>query len=146
MRHGIDTDFLVAVEITDHPFHKGANQLLDSLLEEGHNFALAPQTLLEFIHVVTDPNRMPDPLTMREAIGKAKDWWEAKEVLRVFPKDGCVGNFLDWMNQFRLGRKRLLDTMLAATLKEAGVAKILSNNAIDYKVFELFEILRFHGD
>ena len=32
----IDTDFLVAVEIRDHLFHKPADTLLGRLLEEGH--------------------------------------------------------------------------------------------------------------
>ena len=59
MTHGIDTDFLVAVEIRDHPCHQQADALLQSLLDDGHDFALAPQTLAEFIHIVTDAKRMP---------------------------------------------------------------------------------------
>ena len=35
MTHGIDTDFLVAVEIRDHPFHRQAEALLVSLLGDG---------------------------------------------------------------------------------------------------------------
>jgi predicted nucleic acid-binding protein len=60
MTHGIDTDFLVAAEITGHPNHQAADVLLSKLLDEGHDFALAPQTLAEFVHIVTDPRRMPD--------------------------------------------------------------------------------------
>ena len=52
MTHGIDTDFLVAVEIRNHPCHRQADALLERLLAEGHDFALAPQTLAEFIHVL----------------------------------------------------------------------------------------------
>lgn len=32
MTHGIDTDFLVAGEIRDHPFHRQADALVRSLL------------------------------------------------------------------------------------------------------------------
>lgn len=49
MVYGIDTDFLVAVEISDHPFHLQAESLLQSLLADRHEFAVAPQTLAEFI-------------------------------------------------------------------------------------------------
>jgi predicted nucleic acid-binding protein len=45
MTIAIDTDFLVAVEIRDHLFHKSADELLGSLLEEGHKLAVAPQML-----------------------------------------------------------------------------------------------------
>jgi predicted nucleic acid-binding protein len=72
MTHGIDTDFLVAAEIQDHPFHREADALLQSLLADGHDLALAPQTLAEFIHIVTDGKRMPQPLTMAEAISRAE--------------------------------------------------------------------------
>jgi predicted nucleic acid-binding protein len=37
MTHGIDTDFLVAAEIREHPFHRRADALLQSLLAEGHD-------------------------------------------------------------------------------------------------------------
>ena len=73
MTHGIDTDFLVAVEIREHPFHDPADALLQSLLADGHDLALAPQTLAEFIHVATDPRRMPQPLVMADAIRRAGD-------------------------------------------------------------------------
>ena len=58
MTHGIDTDFLVAAEVRDYPFHAQA----DKLLAEGHELGVAPQTLAEFIHIVTDGRRMPRPL------------------------------------------------------------------------------------
>ena len=82
MTHGIDTDFLVAVEIRDHPGHRLAVALLERLLDGGHDLAVAPQILAEFIHVVTDAKRMPEPLSVPEAILRAEHWWHATEVQR----------------------------------------------------------------
>ncbi|MBN8458619.1 MAG: hypothetical protein J0M04_12355 [Verrucomicrobia bacterium] len=62
MTHGIDTDFLAAAEIRDHPYHRLADALLQALLADGHDLAVAPQTLAEFIHIVTDPKRLLDLL------------------------------------------------------------------------------------
>ena len=143
MTHGIDTDFLVAVEIENHPFHGQADALLQSMLANGHDFALAPQTLAEFIHIVTDPKRMPQPLTMAEAITRAEHWWQAAEVVRVFPDGQSVGDFLGWLTRHQLGRKRLLDTLLASTFQRAGVRRLISNNDADYKVFGCFQIVTF---
>lgn len=143
MTHGIDTDFLVAAEIRDHPFHQQADALLQSLLAAGHDLAIAPQTLAEFIHIVTDPKRMPQPLTMTEAIARAGHWWQAAEVQRVFPDGKCVTDFLEWLSRHQLGRKRLLDTLLAATLQQAGVKRLISNNDKDFKVFGCFEVVTF---
>jgi predicted nucleic acid-binding protein len=145
MTHGIDTDFLVASEIREHPFHRKADELLHSLLAEGHDLALAPQTLAEFIHIVTDPKRMPQPLSMADATGRAQHWWQAEEVVRLFPEGQAVTDFLGWLSRYQLGRKRLLDTMLAATFKQAGVKRLVTNNGRDSKIFGWFEIITFHG-
>ncbi len=143
MTHGIDTDFLVAVEILDHPFHREADALLQSLLNDGHHLALVPQTLAEFIHIVTDGKRMPQPLTMAEAISRAEHWWQAAEVVRVFPDGQAVMDFLVWLTRYQMGRKKLLDTMLAATFLSAGVRRIVTNNERDFKVLGVFEIVNF---
>lgn len=143
MTYGIDTDFLVAVEILDHPFHRQADALLQSLLGSGHDFALAPQTLAEFIHIVTDGKRMPKPLTMSAAIARAEHWWQAREVTRVFPDDQAVTSFLTWLANYQIGRKRLLDTLLAASYAQAGIKCLITNNERDFKVFGYFEIVPF---
>lgn len=145
MTHGIDTDFLVAVEVTGHPFHAPARALLDRLIDEGHDFALAPQTLAEFIHVVTDPRRMPRPLELPDATQRAGHWWQSAEVIRVFPDGETAARFLGWLREHRLGRKRLLDTLLASTFRSHGIRRILSNNASDFLVFGGFEVISFRG-
>jgi len=143
MTYGLDTDFLVACEIVDHPFHQSADVLLQSLLEAEHDFALAPQTLAEFIHIVTDQRRMPVPLVVMDAISRAEQWWQAAEVVRVFPDGNSVPCFFAWLRQYQLGRKRLLDTLLAASFRNAKVTKIITNNSKDYEVLASFEFVTF---
>jgi predicted nucleic acid-binding protein len=143
MTYGLDTDFLVAAELRDHPFHRAADALLSKLLSEGHDFALAPQTLAEFIHIVTDAKRMPQPLSMAEAISRAEHWWQADEVVRVFPDGRAVADFFTWLTRHQLGRKRLLDTLLASTFKNAGIGSIITNNERDYRALGCFEIVTF---
>lgn len=143
MTHGIDTDFLVAVEVLEHPFHLRADALLTDLLAKGHGLAVAPQTLAEFIHIVTDGKRMPRPLSMAEAIHRATHWWQAAEVVRIFPNNEAATDFLSWLQHHGLGRKRLLDTMLAATFHRAGISRIITNNERDYRGFGVFEIVGY---
>jgi predicted nucleic acid-binding protein len=145
MTHGIDSDFLVAAEVRDHPFHREADALLQSLLSDGHDLAVAPQTLAEFIHIVTDGKRMPQPLTLVEAVARAEHWWQAAEVVRVFPDGQAVTDFLAWLTRHQLGRKRLLDTLLAATFQRAGVKRLLTNNDRDFKAFGCFEFVGFRS-
>ena len=54
-----------------------------------------------------------------------------------------TSNFLAWLSRHQLGRKRLLDTLLAATLRQASVKRFITNNERGLKVFESFEIITF---
>jgi predicted nucleic acid-binding protein len=143
MLHAIDTDFLVALEIRDHVFHKTADALLNWLLDEGHELAVAPQILAEFVHVVTDAKRLKEPLSMEDALARAEHWWQAREVFRIYPMGDTVTKWIEWLRDHRIGRKRLLDTMLAATCAEQGISMIISNNAVDFQVFRNFKILSY---
>jgi predicted nucleic acid-binding protein len=143
MIHAIDTDFILAVEIRDHIFHKSADALLNHLLDEGHKLALAPQILAEFVHVVTDAKRLMNPLSMEDALARAEHWWLAREVVRIYPDGESVPTWIGWLRAHRLGRKRLLDTLLAASCSAYGVSTVISNNDKDYNVFGKFEIIGY---
>src|SRR5262249_29827486 len=115
MIHGVDTGFLVAAEVVEHACHLDARATLARLVAGGDALALAPQVLAEFIHVVTDSRRFSNPLPMPDAIRLAEEWWTARDVNHVVPDDRAARQFLTWLRQHALGRKRLLDTLLAAT-------------------------------
>jgi hypothetical protein len=137
--HGIDTTFLVQVEVREVPGHEAAREWLDHALEKHPQpLALAPQVLTEFVHVVTDPRRFAEPLSMEEALAKALGWWEAREVKLIYPSLDSTRLAMMWLRQYRLGRKRLLDTQLAATYYAAGITRLLTLNMSDFEVFGVF--------
>ena len=141
MRHGIDTGFLVASEGAEHADHAWARRKLAELLAAGDRLALAPQVLAEFIHIVTDPRRFAQPLDMTGARDLAEQWWTASDVDQVFPDEAAVRQFLEWLRLHQLGRKRLLDTLLAATYRQAGVMSLLTTNPSDFAVFGEFNCI-----
>ena len=133
---GADTTFLVQLELVELPAHQAAHQLLArEILQPQVPLAIAPQVLAEFIHVVTDPRRFQNPLTTETALAKARFWWDAAEVQQVFPNHDSTVLFLDRMQRHQLGRKRILDTQLAAMLWSSGVRQILTSNPADFKIF-----------
>jgi hypothetical protein len=69
------------------------------------------------------------------AVAKAGFWWNAVEVQPIFPSNVSTGLFLDWMQRHQLGRKRILDTQLAASLWTAGVRQIITANPSDFQIF-----------
>lgn len=136
MANGLDTTFLVCAEVKEHPGHSAARELLASLLREGESLGLAPQVLAEFVHVVTDARRFEFPLEMNAALERAGRWWDAEEITRVFPTAESTHLFLQWMGDYRLGRKRLLDTQLAATYSVAGLRSIVTTNPRDFLLLD----------
>jgi predicted nucleic acid-binding protein len=141
MIHGLDTGFLVAAEVAEHSEHLAARAVVARLIATGDSLALAPQVLAEFIHVVTDSRRFSKPLDMARALQLGEQWWTAREVVRVFPDHAATWQFLAWLRQFTLGRKRLLDTLLASTYRQAGVESILTTNPTDFAVFGVFRCI-----
>ena len=138
MIHGLDTGFLVATELLEHADHNAARQTLASLIAGGDQLGIAPQVLAEFIHVATDSRRLARPLDIVSARQVAEQWWNSKDIVRVFPGEIAVHQFLGWLEQFSLGRKRLLDTLLAATYHEAGIQSLLTTNPSDFTVLGVF--------
>jgi predicted nucleic acid-binding protein len=145
MIHGLDTGFLVAAEVLEHAEHVAARDVLARLLGAGDRIAIAPQVVAEFIHIVTDPRRFSKPLDMAAAHRLAEQWWTAREVMHVFPDDAATRQFLDWLKQFSLGRKRLLDTLLAATYQQAGIHSLLTTNPADFAIFGVFSCITPRG-
>jgi predicted nucleic acid-binding protein len=138
MIHGLDTGFFVAAEVAEHGEHTAARHTLTRLLSAGDRVAIAPQVLAEFIHIVTDPRRFTHPLDMATASALAERWWTATNVVQVFPDAAATSQFLAWLQQLSLGRKRLLDMLLAATYRQAGIQSLLTTNAADFAVFGTF--------
>jgi predicted nucleic acid-binding protein len=140
--HGIDTSFLVQVEVLGHPGHEQARAVLDRLLAAGDSLALSPQVLAEFIHVATDGRRFTRPLTVSAARDRAEKWWGSAEVIAALPNEHTAPIFLAWLREHNLGRKRLLDTLLAATYLANDISSVVTTNARDFRVFGKFTIIQ----
>ncbi|MGD9583927.1 MAG: type II toxin-antitoxin system VapC family toxin [Lysobacterales bacterium] len=140
---GADTSFLIGLAVREHPSHAACWALFErEILGQPGSLAIAPQVLAEFAHVVTDPRRFERPLDMAAALDLCEQWWSAAEC-RPVSVDAEVGiQFLAWMREHRLGRKRLLDTLLAACYHRAGVARIATSDWRDFARYEVFDIVR----
>ncbi len=140
MSIGIDTSWLIEVSLRAHPRYADARAMLKQFAEAAERLALTPQVLSEFVHAVTDSRRFQDPLSMSEATDAAEDWWNSNSVRHIFPTLESVRLGFHWMRQYDLGRKRVLDTQLAATFYMHGITRILTSNAKDYRIFGCFEL------
>ncbi len=139
---GLDTSYLVALTIREHPLHEASLKLFnDEIRSLDGSMALTPQVLAEYSHVITDSRRFEHPLRMDEALELCDLWWHSRECYQISATSEAAAVFLGWMTEFRLGRKQLLDTLLAASYYCAGVTRLATTNWRDFTRYGVFEIL-----
>ena len=141
---GIDTTFLIDLEITDSPRHEGALKLFNKWQQEKHSvLAIYFHSFLEFEHVITDSKRFNTPLTPEQAIERIWFWLDQERIKVIFPTEVSLKRALLWSNMFKLGRERIQDTHMAAAFAEAGVSELWTANPADFEIFETFDLVDY---
>lgn len=137
----LDTDVLVNWAMAGAPYHEVSRRFVDDVLDDETQVALVPQVLFEFLHVVTDPRRFEFPFAFPDAVQLVRRLWDGPEVVRVSSGPMLVHRTLELLDANRLGRKRILDSALAATLQEAGVRKLATFNRRDFEIYRFLEVI-----
>jgi predicted nucleic acid-binding protein len=138
---GIDTDVLVNWIMDGATHHQAVRELFKREIRNGNQLGFTPQVLFEFINICTDSKRFQHPLKMADATTAGVDLWNAREVVQLMPEPSLVFETLSLLDQLKLGRKRILDTALAVTLKQAGVSRLATLNKKDFEIFPFLEIV-----
>jgi predicted nucleic acid-binding protein len=138
---GLDCNILVQLAFADHPANAKAIAAVEAQGRRGEALILPPLIVTEFLHVVTDSRRFSPPLTMTEAIGWIEGFRSNPSVRQIQPSEESLLQTLRWMREFQLGRKRILDTYLAAVLHTNGVRRLMTSNPADFEVFGVLELL-----
>jgi predicted nucleic acid-binding protein len=138
---GLDCNILVQLALADHPANTVTIAVVQAEVKSGGRLVFPPLVINEFLHVITDARRFSPPLTMVEALDWVENFLGHPTVNLIEPTPESLRQTLRWMRQFDLGRKRILDTHLAAVLLTAGVRRLLTSNPRDFTVFGIFEIV-----
>ena len=138
---GLDCNILVQLALADHPSNASTTAAVQAEVQRGNRLVFPPLVVTEFLHVVTDERRFAPPLTMSEAIDWLEEFLANPSVTLLEPAPQSLHQTLRWMRQFNLGRKRILDTYLAAVLHTAGVRRLLTANPADFTVFGILQIV-----
>ena len=138
---GLDCNILVQLALQDHPANPATVAAVKTEVQQGNILVIHPLVINEFLHVVTEAKRFSPPLSMAEAL----DWIEgfiANTAVKI-PDSNAASSLqtVRWIRKFNLGRKRILDTYLAAALHSVGVKRLLTSIHADFAVFGVFEIL-----
>ena len=141
---GIDTTFLIDLEIKESPRHERAVEIFNKWREEKNSFLVIYSNVFnEFLHVITDAKRFVNPVPMETAIERCWYWSDHQRVKVVYSSDDSLKRLLLWMSMHELGRKRINDTTMAAVYAQEGVSKIITANPADFEILKTFEVIGY---
>ena len=138
---GLDCNILVQLALADHPANATTVASVQAEVKSGSRPVFPSLVINEFLHVITDARRFSPPLTMAEALDWVDNFLANPAVGLLEPTPESLRQTLRWLRHFNLGRKRILDTHLAAVLHTTGVRRLLTSNPGDFTVFGVFEIV-----
>jgi predicted nucleic acid-binding protein len=131
----LDTNVLVHAAYRDSPHHRAAARLVALGLRERGRFCIAPQNLVEFMAVVTRARFVEPPLSAADAARMAALLYGSRRLKKIYPKRGTV------LRALRAGRElgtvgpAWYDLFLAATMRDAGVRVVITENTADFRNF-----------
>lgn len=142
MRRGIDTNVLVYAHLPQFDEHPAVRRyLLDLLAEPTETLVVTPLVLHELVHLLTDGRRFDPPLTMAEALAVARLYLGRSNVECLAPDEPSVALAFELLERHRLDRKRISDTLFAATLLRHRVDHLVTCNPADFTVFEELRLI-----
>ncbi|MBI4371265.1 MAG: PIN domain-containing protein [Elusimicrobia bacterium] len=129
----LDTNVLVYAACKTSPRYQEAARLVDFGLRHKGVFCVASQNLVEFLSVATRSRFLDPPLSAEDACRMIELMYRSRRLAKIYPKRGTV------MRAVREGRHaavtgaRWFDLFLAATMRDAGVHVIITENARDFE-------------
>lgn len=139
---GLDTNVLVHAHLPVLTESETARaNLLSKLGDDYWQIALTAVVLHEFVHVMTDQRRFNPPVPMASALALATGYLGRPNVDCLSLDGRSLQLALHLLERHRLGRKRIADTLLAATLLRHGVNSIMTCNPSDFAVFNDLEVI-----
>jgi predicted nucleic acid-binding protein len=137
MRRGVDTNVLIYAHMPELPQHELVRSyLLDQLAQDDVTLVITPAILHEFVHVVTDARRFSPPVAMPDALAVARGYLDRTNVECLNVDERAIVSAFDLLERHQLGRKRIADTLFAASLLNQGVRELVTCNVADFQIFE----------
>jgi len=139
---GVDSNVLIYSAVESMPEHRPVASFFERRVLTGEiTCAVTFPVLLEFVHVTTDPKRFRSPLDVEESLAIAEQYWNASNWRRLLPRRHTGLRTFQLLRRHGLGRKRLLDTYLTATLLDHNVRTLLTCNTRDFEVFADLQLI-----
>lgn len=137
----VDTNVLVYAVLPAVPQHAASRALVDRAQAAGANLCVAPQNLVGFYAVVTDPRRVTQPRGSDEALRAVEDFLSLPGLTLLPVPNDLIARWAQLVRQSGATRRRAFDTQLVATMLGNAVTTIYTFNTPDFQQFGQIQVL-----
>lgn len=140
--YGLDTNVLIFAHMPALAEHEPVRAFLGDLVRrDDTQLAVTPIVLHEFMHVITDARRFEPPVAMTEATALVRSYLNRTNVSCLATTDEALTLALALLDQHHLGRKRIADTLLAATYIVHRVEVLVTCDPADYAIIDGLRVI-----
>jgi predicted nucleic acid-binding protein len=132
----IDTNILVYASLEDFEPIKYINsiEILRQLVESQHPVFISTQIIREFLSVSTNKKFLKNPLPIKEANQKVKEFRENFEILNI--EIETIERLMKIAEKHQISGKNIHDATITATMLENGIKNILTYNKKDFEIYK----------
>ena len=138
----LDTNVLVYAADADSPFHQASKELRDRGMRGEVTLCLFPQILYEFFAVVTDPRRVQNPRSQKEAAIEIERYYRSEHLLKLYPGPDLIRISLDLLKRYEVRKQEVFDLQLVATMLSNGINRIFTFNHDHFSKYKEIKALR----
>lgn len=138
----IDANILIYARVEGFRQHSSARRALErALIDARGRIVVTVSILHEVLHVITDARRFAHPLSMVQAIEFVRTYMGRSNIAVLGNDEVDLGNALSLLEEYRLGRGRMADALLASILRRHGTRRLMTHNVRDFSVFPFLEVI-----
>lgn len=142
----LDTNVLVHAAYRRAPLYGPARQILDRALGQRAKYCLAPQNLVEFAAVVTGKKLVHEPLPGEELARFVRVLYSSRNLKKIYPKRATVMRAIHEGTALGISGPVWSDWFLAMTMRDAGVAVIVTEDITHYQRFPFVTARRIDAE
>jgi predicted nucleic acid-binding protein len=138
----LDTNVLVYAAYERGPLHEPAARLVDRGLRKRGQYCIAPQNLVEFAAVTTRRRPGVAPLSAAKVEQICDLLYRSRTLAKIYPRRGTVMRAIRQGEALGIYGSAWYDLFLVATMRDARVGVIVTEDAKHFQRFPFLTVLR----
>ena len=136
-----DTNILIFAHNSLSPKHEKAKELILSATSGRVDVALAPQNILEFYSVITNPRQVEKPISPVDLQLILDEFVNSEDFTFIYPGSSTLVKAIELAERHGTKKANIFDTYLVATMLDNGVRTIYTDNEKHFRIFKEIEVI-----